>query len=193
MSDSSSISQLLNRYADGDQKAYDQLLPIVYDRLRAIARSNLRGARRNHSLQATELVHEAMLLLGKRDDLDFRCRAHFYRAIAQCMRWILKDHAKAQASQKRGGECIRVAFEEQNHAAEGSLWDLCALNAALEALSVDFPRVTKVLELRFLVGLNFEEIAEVLEISVITVKRDWTFAKAWLSKRLASHEEKQAA
>lgn len=189
--EASVVSQLLARHAAGDREAYGQLLPLVYERLRGIARASMRGAR-GHTLAPTALVHEAFLVLGKREDLQLQSRAHFFNAVAQCMRWVLMDYAKARASMKRGGNQVRVSFDEKLHSEGGMDWDLVSLNEALEKLSADYPRVAKLVELRFLVGLSFEEAAEAMEVSVITAKRDWAFAKAWLAQALKRAEAEGA-
>lgn len=155
-------------------------LALLYDELRAIARHQMRVERADHTLAPTALVHEAWLRLRDRDARAFHDRSHFLRTAAQVMRHILVDHARARQAAKRDGG-VRVTLDPNlsDHLQPGV--DLLALDDALRRLEAAEPRWARVVELRFFAGFEMAEIAELLEVSVSTVKRDWQFARSWLA------------
>jgi RNA polymerase sigma factor (TIGR02999 family) len=184
------VTQLLVRWGEGDQKALDELMPLVYSELRRLAANYLRRERQNHTLQATALVNEAYLKLIDQRNAHWQNRAHFYGVAAQLMRRILVDHARQHKAAKRGGsEQQRLSITSagqlggKNLAAEPVL-DLLALHEALEELAVIDPQQERIVELKFFGGLSIEETAEVLGIGHATVERDWKMARAWLRRKL---------
>ena len=186
MADASShdVSRLLARWKDGDEAALQELVPIVHEELRRLARRQMAGERPGHTLQPTALVNEAYLRLVNLKKMQWQDRAHFFAMAARLMRRILVDFARSRGYEKRGGGAKQVSFTEALAVAEGQPTDVVALNDALEALAHVDERKSRVVELRFFGGLTVEETAEVLNVSRETVKRDWTFAKMWLLRHL---------
>jgi RNA polymerase sigma factor (TIGR02999 family) len=178
------VTILLNRSAEGDGLALDSLFPIVYDELRSIAAKYLRQERRNHTIQATALVHEAYIRLIKWETVSWQNRAHFFSVAAQIMRNILVDYARHKKAEIRGGNLERVTLDERVAFAQISEIDLVDLDDALNELAKLSERQSKIVELRFFGGLTIEEAAETLKVSEMTVKRDWNFSKAWLYEKL---------
>ncbi|MCB0742275.1 MAG: sigma-70 family RNA polymerase sigma factor [Ignavibacteriales bacterium] len=178
------ITQLLNSASGGDNFALDKILPLVYNELRKISSKYLRDEYRQHTLQTTELVHEAYLKLIGTQDLSWESRAHFYGIAAKSMRQILVDYARKRKSQKRGNGKTLFSLDEANIILGESEDQLLNLNEALTKLEGLEERSCKIVELRFFSGLTIEETAEVLNVSVATVKRDWQFAKAWLYREI---------
>jgi RNA polymerase sigma-70 factor (ECF subfamily) len=178
------VTGLLLEWRKGDEAALNQLIPLVHDELRRIARRCLAGERGGHSLQATALVNEAYLRLIDVQHVNWQNRAHFLAMSARLMRRILVDIARSKRYQKRGGGAVRVTFDEGLFAADEPGKDLVALDDALEALATVDARKARVIELRFFGGLSVEETAAVLTVSVETVMRDWKLAKAWLQREL---------
>ena len=174
------VTQLLLAWNDGDRKALDQLMPIVYDELHRVARRYLRRERTLASLQTTALVHEAYLRLVDIRQVEWQSRAHFFAIAARLIRQILVDMARKRGYKKRGGGVQHVAIDESQLGGEQPDADLAALDEALKALAEIDVRKSQVVELRFFGGLTEKEIAEVLEVSPETVKRDWRFSKSWL-------------
>ena len=181
-SSTSPATVLLRRWSDGDRSALDELLPLVYDELRRLARSYLRRERAEHTLESTALVHEAYLRLIDQN-ASWQSRAHFFGVAAQMMRRILVDHARARQAAKRG-DGLRVTLDEGMAIAEARNLDVLVLDRALENLTKLDERQAKVVELRFFAGLSVEETAEVMSTSPATVKREGTMAKAWLSREM---------
>src|SRR5262245_38839106 len=179
------ITVLLQAHVAGDATALERLLPRVYDELRRIARARLRRERDDHTLSATELVHEAFLKLLPADGVDWRSRAHFFAVASRAMRNVLVDHAVRRNAAKRGGGEAPLPLDEADAATERSLDDLIALSDALARLEQLDARQARVVECRFFGGLSLEETAEALNTSPATVSRDWTFARAWLHRELA--------
>jgi RNA polymerase sigma factor (TIGR02999 family) len=177
------VSSLLRAWSDGDQNALDKLAPIVYDELRRLARYYLNRERSGHSLQATALVNEAYLRLVDYKRMQWENRAHFFAVSAQLMRRILVDHARRH-NLKRGGAIQHVALEDTATVGGGRAENLVALDDALQALARMDARKARVVELRFFGGLSVEETAEVLQISPVTVMRDWSTARAWLYREM---------
>jgi RNA polymerase sigma-70 factor (ECF subfamily) len=178
------VTRLLVRWKDGDEAALQELMPIVHEELRRLARRQLAGERVGHTLQPTALVNEAYLRLIELKQIQWQDRAHFFAMGARLMRRILVDIARSHAYQKRGGGAKQVSFTEALGVAEEQATDVVALNDALEALAAVDERKSRVVELRFFGGLSVEETAEILKVSRETVKRDWTFAKMWLLRQL---------
>jgi len=179
------ITQLLIAWNQGDQRARDELMPLIYDELRRLARGHLRRERANHTLQPTALVHEAFIRLIDQSKVNWQNRAHFFGAAARLMRQILINHAEARRAAKRGGEAERVSLNDVDHFAAGHEVDLIALNEALNNLERIDPQQGQVVELRYFSGLTIEEIAEVIGVSPATVKREWSTARAWLRRELS--------
>jgi RNA polymerase sigma factor (TIGR02999 family) len=176
---SDAILALLAEMRAGSPDAEARLLALVYPSLRRLAAHYMRHERADHTLQTTALVHEAYLrLLGS--DIDWQSQAHFYAMMATHMRRILVDHARARNAERGPGHAVRVTWQEGTALAPGRSDDLLALDAALTRLAGVDARASRVVELRFFSGLKEQEAAEVLGISLATLKRDWTFAKAWL-------------
>jgi RNA polymerase sigma factor (TIGR02999 family) len=174
----------LRAWSRGDQRAFDQLTPLVYDELRRRARYYLRAERANHTLRPTALVHEVYLRLVKLDDVDWQDRTHFFALAARQMRRILVDSARARKYQKHGGGAVNVTFDDAFAVVAARHPDLVALDDALSALTAQDARKGQVVELRFFGGLTNEEIAAELGISTDTVTRDWQMAKLWLRREL---------
>ncbi len=177
------ITQLLQDWSRGNQKALEELTPIVYEELRRLARSYMRRERPDHTLQSTALVHEAYARLVDQR-VEWKSRSHFYAVAAQMMRRILVDHAKQHKSAKRGAGIRPITLEEPLLIAQSDSLDIVALNDALSALSDIEPQRARIVELRFFGGLSNEEIAELLDISTATVQRQWAGARAWLYHEL---------
>ena len=178
------FTELLRAHAAGDTAAIDRLFPQVYDELRRIARGRLRHERADHTLGATELVHEAFFRLVRLDRIDWRGRAHFLAIASRAMRNVLLDHAERRDAGKRGGGARAVTIERiplANEAQAEELIELCEALARLELLE---PRQARVVECRFFAGLSLDETAAALGISAATVSRDWTVARAWLHSQL---------
>ncbi len=180
---SSEVSTLLRAWSSGDRSALDKLAPIVYDELRRLAHHYLNGERSDHSLQTTALVHEAYLRLVDYRRMRWENRAHFFAASAQLMRRILVDHARRR-NLKRGGGVQHLSLDEVAIVGGDRANDLVALDDALNALGQIDARKVRVVELRFFGGLSVEETAEVLDVSGVTVMRDWNTARAWLYRHM---------
>lgn len=186
MTGSNQVTRLLTKWGDGDSSAQNELMPIVYDELRRMARRYLRGERQGHSFQTTELIHEAYLKLAAEDEKNWKSRNHFYGVAACAMRNILVDYARAKKSQKRGGGAIKVDLEKTDMPAAVRSDEIINLDEALKELARLDTRKSQVVELKFFGGLKTDEIAAYLDVSPVTVKRDWTFARSWLLNKLAS-------
>lgn len=183
--DPSTVSRLLRAASEGDASAPEQLFALVYDELRALARNRMAGERRDHTLQATALVNEAYMKLMGRVEVKWQGRRHFYAAAAEAMRRILVDHARARNADKRGGG--RAALAASNIADLAMTTEpagILALDDAITRLEGADPQAAAVVRLRFYAGLEVEAVAEALEISPRTVRREWAFARAWLRETL---------
>src|SRR5262249_1549349 len=174
------VTQLLKEWRSGDPQAFDRLLPLVYEELRSIAHRYIRRENAGHSLQTTALVHEAYLRLVGRDETDWQNRSHFFGVCAQVMRHLLVDRARARHAAKRGGSALRVSFNSGIPAADERDEMLLALDAALDRLSAVDERKSRIVELRYFGGLSVEETAEAMNLSTVTIKREWQRAKAFL-------------
>lgn len=188
----SEVTQTFLRWRQGDARALDALLPLVYDEMRRLAAGYIRNERPGHTLQPTALAHEAYLRLLDQRQVSWQNRAHFMGLAAQAMRRILTDHARKRHALKRGGDAVHVALQDVDVAddtADPMGVSAEELDSALERLGALDERQVKVVELRFFAGLSIEEAAEVLSISPATVKRDWTLARAWLHRELKGRVE----
>jgi RNA polymerase sigma factor (TIGR02999 family) len=178
------VTQLLAQWSHGDDAALAQLTPLVYDELRRLAHHYMEGQRLNHTLQTTALVNEAYLRLADQTNPRWQNRAHFFAVAARAMRQILVSYARSQQSQKRGGGALKVELDEVALISPGESKEIVDLHEALERLATLDSRKAQVVELKYFGGLNYEEMAEVLKISHVTVRRDWEFAKVWLYTEL---------
>jgi RNA polymerase sigma-70 factor (ECF subfamily) len=177
------VSTLLRAWSEGDRRALEKLIPIVYDELRRLGRRYMRGERSGHSLQTTALVNEAYTRLVDYKRMQWQNRAHFFAVSAQLMRRILVDHARRH-NLKRGAGVHHVSLEEAAVVGGDGDTDLAALDDAMSALARIDPRKVQVVEMRFFGGLSVEETAEVLKVSPVTVKREWRAARTWLYREL---------
>ncbi len=179
------ITTLLHAWKDGNDEAFEELLPYVYDELKRRASAYLKGERRGHTLQTTELVHEAYLKLVDKDEIDWENRNHFFAVAAQAMRRILVDYARKRNRKKRGSKREDMPLDEARYvSSKGGSVDLEALDEALKKLAEFDERQAKIVELKYFGGMTLDETAEVLDISKVTVKRDWNIAKSWLRRKL---------
>src|SRR5215831_10139003 len=183
---SSEVTQLLLKWGDGDQGAFDRLVPVVHKELHRLAHHYMAGQQRHLTLQTTALVNEAYLRLVDCSQVRWQNRAQFLAISARLMRRILVDFARARRAEKRGGEVVQVELEEAAILSQnGRRLDLVALDEALKALASFDSRKSQIVELRFFGGLNVKETAEVLKISDRTVKRECRVAQAWLHRELS--------
>lgn len=180
-----SVHILLAKWNAGDQRALEVLVPLVYNELHAMAHNYLRGERSDHTLQTTALIHEAYLRLAQQGPFQTENRNHFVAIAATLMRQILVDYARQHRADKRGADCT-IKLEDNIDA----VWetddnvDVLLLDDALTQLAQRDPQQSRIVELRFFAGMTVEETAAVMGISAATVKRDWTMARAWLSRRI---------
>ena len=179
------ITLLLQGWRNGDRKALDALLPVIYQELRRLARFQLRKERPDHTLQSAALVNEAYLRLIGLNSPQWESRTHFFAIAAQLMRQILVDYARRHVAAKRGGGACKLSLEDAVVLSKREPVDVLLLDDALKALAKIDPRQSKVVELRFFAGLSLEEISEVLDIAPATVQRDWTAARAWLHREIS--------
>jgi RNA polymerase sigma factor (TIGR02999 family) len=181
---SEGITQLLKKWSNGDQKALDQLMPLVYDELHRLAEGYLRRERREHTLQATALINELFLKFFDQNSMSWQNRAQFFGVAAQIMRRILVDHARAHYSVKRGGTRLCVSLKDVPAFGAQPDADLLALHDVLNRLEEIDPVQGRLVELRFFGGLTIKETAEVMQISHATVEREWRTAKAFMKREL---------
>src|SRR5262245_17137653 len=180
------VTQLLADWSHGDQAALQKLTPIVYGELRRLAHHYMEGQRPDHTLQTTALLHEAYLRLVDQSRPNFKNRSHFLAVAAKAMRQILVDHARFAGRQRRGAGASKVELQEAALISPEQSGAILNLNDALERLASLDSRAAQGVELRYFGGLNQDEIAEVLKVSTVTVRRDWIFSKAWLYRELGS-------
>ena len=183
---SAEVTQLLAAWEQGNQAALDQLMPLVYDELRQMAKRYMARQNAGHTLQTTALINEAYLKLIGQPAKHWQNRAHFFAVAAQAMRHILVDYARAHQYAKRGGGAQVVSLDEALVVSAERASELVALDDALQELAKVDPRKSQVVELRYFGGLSVEETAAVLKISAVTVMRDWSMAKAWLHRELSN-------
>jgi RNA polymerase sigma factor (TIGR02999 family) len=179
------ITGLLLAWGDGDHHALDRLMPLVHAELQRVAHRYLRRRQKEQTLQTSDLVNEAYIRLIDASRVKWQSRAHFFAVAAQLMRRILVDAARERHSKKRGGDATRVTFDEELNIAAGQTTDLVKLDDALKTLATLNPRHSLIVELRFFGGLREEEVAEVLNISERTVRREWSLARAWLYREVS--------
>ena len=182
------VGQLLEDWSKGDQQAFDQLLPLIYNELRRLAHSFLNRERSGHTLQTTALVHEAYLKLIDQKDTRWQNRSHFFAIASQAMRRILIDSARSRAALKRGGPQTDLSLDDAPELSLEPDTRLLALNEALERLSEKDPGQGKIVELRYFGGLTIEQTAEVMKSSPATIKREWAMARAWLHDALKNNQ-----
>jgi RNA polymerase sigma-70 factor (ECF subfamily) len=180
------VTQLLAHWSNGDDAALAELTPLIYEELRRLAHHFMDGQRSDHTLQTTALVNEAYLRLADQTNPSWQNRAHFFAVAARAMRQILVNYAKSYGTQKRGGGALKVELDEAAIVSPQQAREIVDLHEALERLATLDSRKAEVVELKYFGGLNYDEMAEVLKISRITVRRDWEFAKAWLYTELHS-------
>lgn len=183
------VTGVLQAWADGDERAFERLIPLVYDELHRMALRYLAGERSTVSMQATALVNEICLRLLGWDQVRWQNRGHFFGVSAQMMRRVLVDIARRRNAERRGGaNAIRVPLEDFDIPANERDADLVAVDEALRALAAHDPRKARVVELKFFGGLSMEEVAKTLDVSVRTVHNDWAFARAWLYRSLVADQ-----
>ena len=182
--DADQVTRLLANWGQGDEAALEKMTPIVYDELRRLAHRYMQGQRPDHTLQTTALVNEAYLRLVDQTTPSFANRSHFFAVAATAMRQILVNHAKAQQRLKRGGGASKVDLDTAALISPEQTKTVLDVDEALERLARFDSRKAQVVELKYFGGLNQDEIAEVLKISIVTVRRDWLFARAWLYTEL---------
>jgi RNA polymerase sigma factor (TIGR02999 family) len=180
------VTQLLQQWSHGDDSGLAELTPLVYEELRRLAHHYMKGERPDHTLQTTALVNEAYLRLADQTAPNWQSRAHFFAVAARAMRQILVSYARSSRAQKRGGGGARIELDEAAILSPEQSKEIVDLHEALERLGTLDSRKAQVVELKFFGGLNYDEIAEVLKISPVTVRRDWEFAKLWLYTELHS-------
>ena len=185
-------TELLRAWGEGDETALNQLVPLVERELHRLARAYMRRERQGHTLQATALVNEVFLRFLHAPNPRWRGRAHFVGIAARLMRQVLVDHARSRGYRKRGGGAQRVPLDKAPLITPEPELDVLAVDRALEAFEKIDPRKSRVVELRFFGGLSVEETADVLGLSVETVKRDWRVARLWLSRELQRQPQRRA-
>ena len=178
------VTSVLKEWTAGEDRALEKLVPLVYRELRSLAASHLRGERQGHTLQPTGLVNEVFLRLLDGREVVWQNRTHFFALAARMMRHILVDHARARLAEKRGGGAVPLLLKASFDPAPMSDRALLALDDALAALKRMDSRQCRIVELRYFAGMTLEETAESLGVSVATVKREWTMARAWLRREV---------
>jgi len=186
------VTQLLGEWSGGDDAALEKLIPLVQPELHRLAHHYMSRERAGHTLQTTALLDEAYLRLVDNAKRDWQNRTHFVAVAAQLMRRIMVDHARERQSLKRGGGAVKVTLDEAALVTETRSRDLLALDEALERLSVQDPRKSQIVELRYFGGLTVEETAGFLKLSQRTVEREWNMAKAWLYRALSGEEPNES-
>lgn len=181
------VTKLLNDWRNGDEFALERIMPLVYDELRVMAKRYMNSQPSGHTLQTTALIHEAYLKLAHDNDKRWENRKHFFGVAAQAMRHILVDHARSKSSEKRGGTTYVVSLDDVPVVSTERAAEIIALDDALKVLETLDARKGRVVELRYFGGFSVEETADVLNVSVETVTRDWRFAKTWLLRELGAN------
>jgi RNA polymerase sigma factor (TIGR02999 family) len=179
------VTVLLEKWSGGDQKALDELMPLVYGELRRLAASHFRREKPGHTLQSTAVVHEAFMRLVNQRDVRWQNRAHFYGIAAQMIRRILLDYARSRQAGKRGAGAVKLQLDDALGVPEQKSLDILALNDALDRLSEMDERQSRIVELRYFSGLSIEETGEVMQLSPATIKREWNSARAWLFREMS--------
>jgi RNA polymerase sigma factor (TIGR02999 family) len=185
MSSTSEVSHLLNRLKEGENEVYDELYPLIYDKLKNIANMHIRKQYSNHTLSRTDLVHETYLKIIDQDSISFNDRNHFLAIASKCMRQILIDYARKKNAQKRGGKNQDLTYVEGILSTfDNKAQELIDIDEALNQLSALNERLSTVVEMRFFGEMSIEQTADALDVSESTVKRDWMKARGWLYKEL---------
>jgi len=179
------VTTLLKKWCDGDERALEQLMPLVHDELHRLAHQHMRREGPGHILQTSALINEAYLRLVEQPEIRWENRNHFFGIAARLMRRIIVDDARKRNSAKRGGSLIQVPLDEATSVVQEQAANVVALDEALKTLETIDVRQGQIVELRFFGGLSIEETANVLKVSPGTVMRDWTFARAWLRNELS--------
>lgn len=186
------ITQLLVAWSEGDEEAYQKLVPLVYEQLHRVAQRHMRRERPGHTLQTTALLHEALMCLVDAESLSWQNRAHFFAVSSRLMRRILIDIARTKQNLKHGGEALRVTMDEALAVSSEPSVDLLALDEALNTLTALSPRQAEIVEMRYFGGLKEQEVAEVLKVSLRTVQHDWQLARLWLYRELRPEQRLDA-
>lgn len=189
MSRPGEITSLLAQWSAGDQAALDALVPILYDELRRLASNYMRGERSGHLLQTTALVHEAYLRLVGHENVNCHTRAGFFAVAAKVMRHVLVDDARSRKRAKRGDGAPPLRLEEAALISDDRAEEIIAIDSALDSLTAFDLRKSKVFELRYFGGMSVDEVAEALEVSPVTVARDWKMARVWLRREMTSRAQ----
>jgi len=184
----SELTNLLDEWKHGDPSALEKLTPLIYDELRRIAHRYARRERNGHTLQTTALINEAYVRLAGNESPDWQNRQHFFAVTAQVMRHILIDHARRRRALRHGGDGQQVSLSEADAMTSERATELIALDDALQELAALDARKSEVVQLRYFGGLSLEETADALGVSLMTVRRDWRAAKAWLYKKVMRNE-----
>ena len=182
------VTELLYEWQHGDPNALEKLTPLVWDELRRIAHSFMQREGHPHTLETGALINEAYLRLAGPQNIEWQDRGHFFAVIAQVMRHILVDHARRRHSVKHGGEGRQIPLDEASLMSQQRAAELVALDEALDQLATLDPRKSRVVELRYFAGLSLAETAEALDVSLMTVRREWRAAKAWIYQRVMRDE-----
>ncbi len=185
LSDEGEVTVLLRELSGGNREALEELVPMVYEQLRAIARHQMAREDEGHTLDATAVVHEAYLRIAQLNRIDWQDRAHFFAIASRAIRRVLVDHAVRRNAQKRGGNRQRIDLGDIALFDDDDTDAVLALNQALDRLEQLEPRQVRVVECRFFGGMSIEETSAALDISKATVKRDWLLARAWLNRELS--------
>ena len=193
MKSTQDVTQLLRAWSQGDEAALEQLVPLVETELHRLARAYMSRERKGHTLQATALVNEVFVRFAHTPTVRWEDRAHFIGIAARLMRRVLVDHARSRGSRKRGGGAEQLPLDVAQLATPEPAVDVIAVDRALETFTKIDPRKSQIVELRFFGGLSVEETADVLSISVETVKRDWRVAKLWLSRELQGQTRRRTS
>ncbi len=178
------VTRLLDKWAGGDPQARERLIPLVYDELRQLARGLMRRERRDHTLQPTGLVHEALLRFTQPGGMPAASRRQLMALLAQTMRRVLVDHARQRSAEKRGGGVTHVPLDERLDGGPSRLADVLVVDETLGRLRDLDPRQAQIVELRVFGGYEVDEVADIVEVSAATVKREWAMARAWLHREM---------
>ena len=179
------VTRILNAIEQGDPRATEELLPLIYDELRLLAAQKLSQERPGQTLQATALVHDVYIRLVEEKDQDWNSRGHFFRAAAEAMRRILVENARSKKRLKRGGDWQRIELRESDLGTEQESDNLLTVNEALDKLSLEEPSVGDLVKLRYFAGLTIDQVAEIQGISRRSVIDHWAYARSWLTREIA--------
>jgi RNA polymerase sigma-70 factor, ECF subfamily len=181
------ITQLLLKWSEGSSAALEDLIPLIYPELRRLARKYMQRENPAHTLQTSALINEAYVRLVNQQGVEWQNRSHFFAVAAQAMRHILIDHARKHQVARRGGGLLRVSLDETAVASQERASEFLALDEALTQLALVDPRKSQIVEMRFFGGLTVDEVAQVMKLSPITIKREWRAAKVWLHFEITRH------